>query len=590
MSGLGNTKATSQPNSKHEPRQRRKHKPKAAASSPSPDPDSDFMPRNGAVSSSLESIHIPPRTPKTARSYSSNDDAVEEVELSLLNEDERRMAGASSEDGDAYVPSLKTKAGMSSKDKRGMILLIVLYLIQGVPLGLALGSVPFLLREHLSYSQLAIFALAGYPYSLKLLWSPIVDSCFFQGVGRRKSWIIPMQLVIGSLMLWIANNVQVLLDLPAENIHKLTFIFTTLVLISATQDIAVDGWALTLLSHENLSYASTCQTIGLNTGYFASFTVFLALNSEAFVEKWGIPVLSLSTYLRFWAMVCYSVTLWLIFVKKEDKPSSEDDDMDLVKVYKIIWGICKLPHVQSLLAIHFVCKIGFQANEAVTSLKLVEKGLGREDLALAVLIDFPCQIIGGYLAARWSVGDKPLRPWLTAFWVRLGFAGIWAVIVARFPEPPISNSYFVFLVAMTVLQGFSVTIQFVGISAFHTRISDPLIGGTYMTLLNTFTNLGGTWPRFFVLKGVDFFTIAACNINEGGSETIVEAVECVSDLGKSHCADIGGKCVTERDGYYIVSALCMVLGAILLTTYVTPTARRLQALPVSKWRVNNIPS
>lgn len=39
---------------------------------------------------------------------------------------------------------------------------------------------------------------------------------------------------------------------------------------------------MTLLSDENLSYASTCQTIGLNTGYFASFTVFLALNSEAF--------------------------------------------------------------------------------------------------------------------------------------------------------------------------------------------------------------------------------------------------------------------------------------------------------------------
>lgn len=42
------------------------------------------------------------------------------------------------------------------------------------------------------------------------------------------------------------------------------------------------GWALTLLSQDCLSYASTCQTIGLNTGFFASFTVFLAFNSEAF--------------------------------------------------------------------------------------------------------------------------------------------------------------------------------------------------------------------------------------------------------------------------------------------------------------------
>ena len=42
------------------------------------------------------------------------------------------------------------------------------------------------------------------------------------------------------------------------------------------------GWALTLLSKENLSYASTAQTIGLNTGYFLSFTVFLAFNSLEF--------------------------------------------------------------------------------------------------------------------------------------------------------------------------------------------------------------------------------------------------------------------------------------------------------------------
>jgi hypothetical protein len=48
-------------------------------------------------------------------------------------------------------------------------------------------------------------------------------------------------------------------------------------------DIAVDGWALTLLSPPNLSYASTAQTIGLAVGYTMSFTVFLALNS---VEFW----------------------------------------------------------------------------------------------------------------------------------------------------------------------------------------------------------------------------------------------------------------------------------------------------------------
>src|ERR1700761_529824 len=89
---------------------------------------------------------------------------------------------------------------------------------------------------------------------------------------------------------------------------------------------------------------------------------------------------------------------------------------------------------------------------------------------------------------------------------------------------------------------------------------------------------------------------------EGASSHLL-AVECVSEQGKSHCSDIGGTCVTERDGYYITNGLCVGLGIIAVVTYVVPTARKLQgespnricsssslisfvlALPVSKWRV-----
>ncbi|KAI0259004.1 acetyl-coenzyme A transporter 1-domain-containing protein [Gloeopeniophorella convolvens] len=541
--------------------------------------------RPGAISTSLDSIQVTPRTPRTLRPDA--DDA-DEVELSLLGADERAAArGFADGDGDGAEGGWegKDRAPLSAEDKRAMVLLCVLYLIQGVPIGLALGSIPFILREHLSYSQLATFALSGYPYSLKLLWSPIVDALFIPAVGRRKSWIIPMQTVIGSMMLWMSFGVQELMDNASEHVYQLTFVFTTLVLIAATQDIAVDGWALTLLSEENLSYASTCQTIGLNTGYFASFTVFLALNSEAFSQKWGIPLLTLTTYLRFWAIICFSVTIWLTFFQKERKEVLRDEDTSISGVYKTIWSILKLKHIQSVLIMHLVSKIGWAAHDAATSLKIVEKGLGKEDLAVAVLIDFPFQIFGGYLAARWSRGGRPLRPWLWAFWPRLGFALLAALIVWKFPTPPVSTGFFVFLIIQTVLGSFAGTIQFVGISAFHTKISDPVIGGTYMTLLNTFTNLGGTWPKYFVLKAVDFFSVATCEVGQATSTLTVKAAECVSEQGKAHCADIGGQCITERDGYYITTGICLTLGVISFVTYILPTARKLQALPVTKWRI-----
>ena len=66
--------------------------------------------------------------------------------------------------------------------------------------------------------------------------------------------------------------------------------------------------------------------------------------------------------------------------------------------------------VQSFLIVHLIAKLGTATSDAVTSLKLLEKGLSKEDLALAVLIDFPFQIIFGYLAASWSNGDRPLKP------------------------------------------------------------------------------------------------------------------------------------------------------------------------------------
>ena len=41
--------------------------------------------------------------------------------------------------------------------------------------------------------------------------------------------------------------------------------------------------------------------------------------------------------------------------------------------------------------------------------------------------------------------------------------------------------------------------RFLSITAFFARISDPAIGGTYMTFLNTLTHLGNMWPNSFAL-------------------------------------------------------------------------------------------
>jgi Acetyl-coenzyme A transporter 1 len=54
------------------------------------------------------------------------------------------------------------------------------------------------------------------------------------------------------------------------------------------------------------------------------------------------------------------------------------------------------------------------------------------------------------------------------------------------------------------------------------------------------------------------------------------------------CSDIGGTCITERDGYFITTGLCLALGVISLVVFILPTARRLQGerlwVNVSLWQ------
>jgi hypothetical protein len=77
-----------------------------------------------------------------------------------------------------------------------------------------------------------------------------------------------------------------------------------------------------------------------------------------------------------------------------------------------------LAGIRSLLLILLVHKIAFIANESITPLKLIDLGFSKEQLALTALLDFPSQIVLSVLAAKWSMGPRPLQPWLKAQYIR----------------------------------------------------------------------------------------------------------------------------------------------------------------------------
>jgi MFS transporter, PAT family, solute carrier family 33 (acetyl-CoA transportor), member 1 len=378
-------------------------------------------------------------------------------------------------------------------DKRSFLLLCLLYFLQGIPMGLAMGSVPFLLKSHFSYGQIGIFSLAVYPYSLKLLWSPIVDAVWSRRFGRRKSWITPIQTISGISLIWLGKSIDKMMVAAGEDEGAGVWSFTgwwfLLVLLCATQDIAVDGWAISLLSVPNLSYASTAQTVGLTAGSFLSHTVFLAFNAPDFANRWfrttpqDFGLMTLGGYMEFWGWVYLIVTLGLAVLKKEDKTKERDSIME---VYHSMLGVLKLRNIHALIIVMLISKLGFVTNESVTNLKLLDKGFGQANLALVVLIDFPFEISLGYYAGKWSAEYTPLKLWCWAFAARLLAAIFAQITIMIYPSNPVPAWYMVVVILMNIYSTFMNTVMFVAGSAFFARIADPAIGGTYMTMLATY--------------------------------------------------------------------------------------------------------
>ena len=122
-------------------------------------------------------------------------------------------------------------------------LMLALGYSAGLPILLVFGTLSAWLRKSgVPVTQIGLFSWLALAYSLKFLWSPLIDAFDVPGlsrlVGRRRAWMIVSQITVAIALIGVG------LSDPASNIW-VTAAFAFLVAVgSATQDVVVDGWRI----------------------------------------------------------------------------------------------------------------------------------------------------------------------------------------------------------------------------------------------------------------------------------------------------------------------------------------------------------
>ena len=161
---------------------------------------------------------------------------------------------------------------------RGVVMLFLGF-SSGLPFYLIFQTLSIWLREEgVSRSEIGLFAWAGFAFTFKFLWAPLIDRApvpFLEArIGRRRAWMAIAQIGVAAALVAMsfAN--------PGGNLVYVAFIAVAIAFASATQDIAVDAWRIEAAPVAEQGMMAAMYQYGYRIGILTSGTAALIVADQ----------------------------------------------------------------------------------------------------------------------------------------------------------------------------------------------------------------------------------------------------------------------------------------------------------------------
>lgn len=268
-----------------------------------------------------------------------------------------------------------------------MLVALLMGFASGLPL-LLTGSVlqAWLKDGGVDLTSIGLFALAGLPYTLKFLWSPLFDRYAPPLLGRRRGWLLLLQFALAAALFALSFARPASGDLLWVSAAALLVAF-----FSASQDIVVDAYRRESLADDELGLGSALYVNGYRVG------MLLAGGGGLILADW----ISFGPMYRLMAVAMAACILVTVFAPEpplpEGRPTTLKDAVFLpFRDYFMREG--------AWLALAFILlyKIGDTMASAMTTPFYLDLGYSKTEIGAVVkLFGFWATIAGGTLGGIW---------------------------------------------------------------------------------------------------------------------------------------------------------------------------------------------
>lgn len=155
-----------------------------------------------------------------------------------------------------------------------LICILILGFSSGLPLALTGSTLQaWLAVENVDIKTIGLYAVVGFPYTYKFLWSPFLDYLKPGFFDQRRGWIAIMQLACGALIAAMAF-------VDAHSAWTVAAVAVAIAFCSSTQDMAIDAYRTDLLPAPERGLGAAYYVTGYRVAMLVSGGLALILAGE----------------------------------------------------------------------------------------------------------------------------------------------------------------------------------------------------------------------------------------------------------------------------------------------------------------------
>jgi len=210
-------------------------------------------------------------------------------------------------------------------------LFIVLFLgfASGIPLALTAGAMQaWLTMEGMDLTTIGFLGLVALPYTFKFLWAPLMDRFEPPLLGRRRGWIVLVQLIIAAALFFLSNTS------PTNSTQIFGAIALFVAFSSASLDVVIDAYRADLLPPNERGLGSSFTVLGYRVAIVISGGI-----TFIWAQQWG----SWPQVYAIMAVVMLSTGVLSFFllptIHADFKPLASDPKRELIGFFMLLLGV-----------------------------------------------------------------------------------------------------------------------------------------------------------------------------------------------------------------------------------------------------------